>query len=162
MASRDIIISVQELIDNDKYQVFIYGSKAHLPFVFACHSWIVLNKKGLISRWEIIFRKNKNQDLGYLHIDELPPFRGISIIPFMNRIFSKGRMLGYIEGGSGSLAEEVLKFVEQSKYEYPYLKKYILTGPNSNTYVQWVLNKFPELKVKLSWHFIGKNYNIKI
>ena len=153
---------MQELIDSNKYQVFIYGSKAHLPFIFACHSWVVLNKKGSISRWEVVFRKNKNQDLGYLHIDDLPPFKGISILPFVNRIFSKGRMLGYIEGDSGSIAEQVINFVEQSKATYPYLNKYFLVGPNSNTYIQWVLNKFPELNIKLSWHFIGKGYNIKI
>jgi hypothetical protein len=120
----------------------------------------VLNKKGTVSRWEVVFRKNKNKDLGYLHIDDLPPFKGISILPFMNRIFSKGRMLGHIEGESGSIAEQVINFVEQSKFTYPYLNKYILTGPNSNTYIQWVLNKFPDLNVKLSWHFIGKDYNI--
>ena len=53
---------MQELIDSNKYQVFIYGSKAHLPFIFACHSWVVLNKKGSISRWEVVFRKNKSND----------------------------------------------------------------------------------------------------
>lgn len=153
---------MQELIDNNKYQVFVYGSKAHLPFIFACHSWVVLNKKGTVSRWEVIFRKNKDKSLGYLHIDDLPPFRGISILPFMNRIFSKGRMLGYIEGESGSVAEQIVNFVERSHTTYPYLNKYFLLGPNSNTYIQWVLNKFPELKVKLSWHFIGKGYNTNI
>lgn len=152
-------MDIESHIDNSKYQVFIYGSKAHLPFIFACHSWVVLNKKGTISRWEVIFRRNKNKDLGYLHIDDLPPFRGISIIPFMNRVFSKGRMLGYIEGESGSVVEQIINFVEQSKSTYPYLNKYFLLGPNSNTYIQWILNKFPELKVKLSWHFIGKGYN---
>ncbi len=152
---------MQELIDNNKYQVFIYGSKAHLPFVFACHGWVVLNKKGTVSRWEIIFRKNKDKSLGYLHVDDLPPFRGISILPFMHRIFSKGRMLGYIEGDSGSVAEQVVKLVEESKTNYPHLNKYFLLGPNSNTYIQWVLNKFPEFNIKLSWHFIGKNYRDK-
>lgn len=33
---------------------------------------------------------------------------------------------------------------------------YKLTGPNSNTYTQWVLNKFPEWDIKLPWNAFGK------
>ncbi len=155
----DIIYRMQELIDKSKYQVFICGSKAHLPFIFASHSWIILNKKGSISRWEIIFRKNKDKSLGYLHIDDLPPFKGISILPFMRKIFSKGKLLGYIEGDPGSVAEQAIDFVEKSKKTYPYLRLYVLTGPNSNTYTKWVLNNFPEFKIRLPWTFVGKDYN---
>lgn len=152
---------MQDFIDKSKYQVFVCGSKAHLPFLFASHSWIILNKRGVVSRWEIIFRKNKDKSLGYLHIDDAPPFRGISIIPFMRRIFSEGVVLGHIEGGEDSTARKVIDFVENSRENYPYLNSYVLTGPNSNTYIAWILNKFPELGVKLSSTFIGKNYKVK-
>lgn len=149
---------MQNLVNKSKYQVFVYGSRAHIPFVFASHSWFVINKKGSLSRWEVIFKLNKDKSLGHLHIDALPPFNGISALPFLNKYFWESKMIGYIEGEVGSTAEQLINTIEKSKDVYPYLGSYLLPGPNSNTYVQWVLNHFPEIDFMLDKSFIGKDY----
>jgi hypothetical protein len=76
--------------------------------------------------------------------------------------FWRPRLLGSLEGQDGSTAERVIRFVEASKDKYPYLDKYFLLGPNSNTYVQWVLDKFPEFNIRLGRFFIGRNYKNNI
>jgi|SRR3989344_4507836 len=42
---------------------------------------------------------------------------------------------------------------------FPYVEKYFLTGPNSNTYAQWILDNCPEFQVKLPWNAFGKSYH---
>lgn len=36
------------------------------------------------------------------------------------------------------------------------MQSYKLTGPNSNTYTQWILEKFPEWNIQLPWSAFGK------
>ncbi|MCX6753071.1 MAG: DUF3750 domain-containing protein [Candidatus Nomurabacteria bacterium] len=151
----------KKLIKEDKYQVFVFESKAHFPFFFAAHPWFVINKKENISRYEVVFKKDccPKKSFGHVHVDALPPHKGIRIFPtsFKN-LFWKSRLIGFLEGGANSSAEKAVYFIENSKYTYPHLNKYVLTGPNSNTYLQWVLDAFPELNIKLSYRFIGKGY----
>jgi hypothetical protein len=58
----------------------------------------------------------------------------------------------------GDLAKKMISFVKTTPKTYPYLKRYVLSGPNSNTYVQWVLDHFPETKARLPWNSFGKGY----
>ena len=87
-----------------------------------------------------------------------PLFQGIEIIPFSQKYFWKGKLLGHIEGET---AKRIIEFIEKSPEIYLYCYKYFLAGPNSNTYTQWVLNNFPDFKVMLPWNSFGKNYEIK-
>lgn len=149
----------QKLVKEDKYQVFLFDCPANLPFSFARHTWFVSIKKGIISRWEILFRKNvTGASWGHLHLNFLLPFQGIETLPFSQKYLWSSRLLGYIEGGEESTAARMVEFIEKSSEKYPYCNRYLLIGPNSNTYVQWILNKFPENNVKLSWNSFGKNY----
>lgn len=145
----------ENLIDKEKYQVFIFYCPAYLPFNFFRHPWIVLNKKGEISRWEIRHYINKENQT-YLFINNQSPFEGINKTLFLKSKW-KANLLGFIEGDT---AFNVIDFIEKTKENYPYVNKYCGLGPNSNTYIQWVLNKFLEFNIKLSWQFIGKNYRI--
>ncbi len=61
-----------------------------------------------------------------------------------------------MEGDEKSIISEMVKFIEQSPQIYPHKNIYSFLGPNSNTYVQWVLNNFPELEVRLPWNAFGK------
>ena len=45
-------VEFYRLVKKDKYQVFLMASRCPMPFVFALHTWFVLNKKGEIDRWE--------------------------------------------------------------------------------------------------------------
>lgn len=65
---------------------------------------------------------------------------------------------GVVEGGEGSLAERMADFVINSPQNYPYCELYAYTGPNSNTYVQWVVDAFPESGLRLPWSAFGKHY----
>ena len=62
-----------------------------------------------------------------------------------------------IEGDENSLAAKMAEFIEHSPETYSHSKEYSLVGPNSNTYVQWILNMFPEFPAKLPWNAFGKN-----
>lgn len=132
---------------------------AHFPFIFAIHPWFVINRKGVVSRWGISFKKHSRAlSWGYLNKNIRPPFDGIEIFSFVRGTW-KGKVLSSIEGDQGSLAEKMTKLIDQSNTQYPYTREYSLTGPNSNTYIQWVLNKFPESQMKLPWNAFYKNYS---
>ena len=145
----------EDLVDKEKYQVFIFSFPAYFPFNFFRHPWFVLNKKGEISRWEIRHFINKENGT-YLYVNNQKPFEGINKSIFVKSKW-KACFIGSIEG---EIALSAIEFIKKSKDNYPYVNKYMGYGPNSNTYVQWVLNKFPEFKIKLSWRFIGKNFKV--
>ncbi|OGZ07134.1 MAG: hypothetical protein A3D65_03590 [Candidatus Lloydbacteria bacterium RIFCSPHIGHO2_02_FULL_50_13] len=148
----------QHLIDKEKYQVIIFGCPSNIPFNFALHPWFVVNKQGSISRWEVLFRKiRREKSWGHLYMNFFPPFQGIEILPFSQKYFWKGKLLGQIEG---DVAKRMAEFIENSPTKYPYCDKYFLSGPNSNTYAQWILNNFLEFKVRLPWNSFGQNYEI--
>jgi hypothetical protein len=149
-----------ELIKEDKYQVFLFASPVPIPFNFAVHTWFVINLKGEINRWE--FGKFKGSPypngIGVLKNFFLPT-------EGMNKFFWKSsprfdsELLNFIEGGENSLAKEMCFFIEKNAKLYSLRNKYILTGPNSNTFTQWILNKFPKTDFKLPLNAIGKGNN---
>ena len=147
---------LRKLIKPDKYQVFLFACRAQVPFNFAFHPWFVINEKGKLSRFEIRHYKN-NQEWGHLFVNEQPVFQGLSVFLSLKKT-RKTILIEYLEGEENSLAQQILELIKKSQKLYPYNHKYLLWGPNSNTYAQWVLNHFPEWKVKLSWGFIGKDY----
>jgi len=147
------------LIKEDKYQVFVLACRAHVPLGFFYHSWFVTNKKGLASRWEVRHFKNKEKkDWGYLYLNSQSPFQGVGVFRYSKKHFRVVNLLGFIEGGEGSTAQQAIEYIEKSKETYAYLSKYSLIGPNSNTFVEWVLDRFPEFNIKLPWRFLGKEY----
>ncbi len=50
----------------------------------------------------------------------------------------------------------MIDFIKTSKTNYPYSKNYSALK-NSNTYVQWILNHFPETGISLPMNALGKN-----
>jgi hypothetical protein len=135
------------------YEVFICSSPAHLPLSFACHTWFVINENGNFSRYEILFQKNNNKKKWHLHINSKNVFIGLGIIPLYNGLKWKWEIIGTIWG---KLAQRVIEEIKKSEQYYPHTQVYKLTGPNSNTYTQWILNKFPEWKIHLPWNAFGK------
>lgn len=149
----------QDLIDKDKYQVFVFSSPASLPINFARHPWLVINQKGVISRWEVMhFKNKKDKRLKHIHFNNRSPFCGNIIIYPLELLYWKAELMGYIEGDEESTVKKAIDFIEDSIDTYPYYERYNFLGPNSNTYLQNILNKFPEFNIKLSWRFIGKGY----
>ena len=151
---------IKKLIKKDGYQVFVLSSPGNLPFFFATHNWFVINKFGELSRWEVRFEKDHNNPLGkHLYKDFFPPFQGIGLLPYLYKPNWKSRLIHVCEGDNNSSTKKMIDFIEASPINYKYKDYYSLSGPNSNTYVQWVLNHFKELPVQLPWTAIGKGYN---
>ncbi len=131
------------------------SSRAFFPFNFAAHPWFVVNRLGKISRYEVLHFKNSH---GFLYLDKYPPFQCLGFTPFHAQSQRSGKLLRSMSGDSGSLAEKMVDFIERSRQSYKYIGRYSFTGPNSNTYVQWILNEFPSFGAKLYWNAFGKNY----
>jgi len=148
----------ENLINKDKLQVFVFKSKANFPFIFAIHPWLVINKKGEISRWEVAYSKKfkTGENWGYLYKNLFSPFQGLNIFTFISKPIYNSKLIGMTEG---DLAIQVIDLIENMPTDYPYANRYNLLGPNSNTFVNYVINKFPDLKFKLPWNAFGKNYD---
>lgn len=80
------------------------------------------------------------------------------MFPFLNKWFWKGKLLGFVEGDEQSIASKMCGFIESSKENYKFCYNYSLIGPNSNTYVEWVLKNFPDSQLKLPWNSFGKRF----
>jgi hypothetical protein len=151
----------ENLLKLDAYQVFLFVCPASIPISFGAHTWLVVNKKGAVSRWEMLFWKNHCvPELGHMHINTHPPFVGIEIFEFSEKYRWGARLLKMVEGDQNSAAKRMVEFIEHSRETYPYKDTYRLTGPNSNTYVQWVLDHFPEFDAQLPFNAIGKRFKI--
>lgn len=150
----------EKLVDKNKYQVFVFTSPSWFPTFFFDHSWLVINKMGHISRWEVLFQKKCKCDThwGHLHKDFLKPWQGIEVIPFFRKLLWQSHLVKMLEDYKGSDVEKLANIIENSSSIYPYWDKYFPTGPNSNTYVQWILNKYGGAKIKLPAGCIGRKY----
>ena len=147
------------LFGKEKYQIFLFSCPACFPFSFARHTWFVVCRDGDISRWEIFWRPQKwEKRWGHLHKDFYRPVQGIARFIFSEKIlYKKVRLLGKVEGGEDSLAQQMAELIEASPRIYPFNYEYSLIGPNSNTYSQWIIDRFPSSGLKLSWNSLGKN-----
>jgi len=84
----------------------------------------------------------------------------MDIFPWKNSPTFKSKLIGYIESKEKSTAEKMAKFIEEESDKYPLKHLYSLTSPNSNTFAQGILNKFPESKLKSPSNAFGKNHEI--
>lgn len=145
-----------KLINPKKNQVFFFECSAFIPVNFASHPWFVLNKKGELSRWEVLYENEWcPTSWGHLHLNASEPHEGVGIFPYYNKVRWKPALKGVVEGET---AERMIEFIENSRRNYPYCKRYSLTGPNSNTYAQMIIGNFPEAGFKLSPMAFGKKF----
>jgi hypothetical protein len=147
--------------ENNKtqFQVSFYFCKAHIPFHFAVHPWVVIYENGTTTRYEIIHKiyQGKDHD-GYIYKNFYQdPTQGIKKSP-LHHSFWKSELIGTVSGGNGSLAHRIARFIKTNNPSYEYKNKYRLVGPNSNTYISWILGNFPELGIKLPWNAFGKGH----
>ena len=152
----------RKLIKKDLYQVFLFESPIPRPFSFIVHSWIVTNNKGKINRWEVWeFKKQCKTSWGYVHLNLLKPWIGMNKGYLGKGLRFKSRLLGKIEGEKGSVAGKMIKFIEKNAKNYKYSQEYeYVPGPNSNTFIQWIIDKFPKSKFKLGKNALGKGYKL--
>lgn len=150
----------KKLLKKDKYQVFLFSCPVAFPVQIGFHYWFVINKKGKISRWEMLHKKKASEpSWGHLYLNLMAPTKGLRIFLFLKKFHWKSHLRGFVEGNNNSLAKKMADFIEKSPESYNYNYKFnLIFGPNSNTFIQYIINKFPESNLKLSWKAFGKNY----
>lgn len=154
---------IQQARSDWKYHFFIFYSSAIFPLNFSKHFRIVTVNKQTTHRREIGHFKNKNNPkLWYLHIDFLNPIIWLKKFLWKTNKHRESHLAYHETWKENSLAHKAVSFVENSPHKYPYINKYILfPWPNSNTYLQRILNNFPQIKFKLPRNAFGKNYRLK-
>src|SRR4051812_16737203 len=95
-------------------------------FAFATHHWLVVNNKGKISRWEVLWEKSAccGKQWGHLYLDSRKPFQAFGTFSPDGKPLWDPELLGYLEGGEGSSAEKMVKFIENSPTMYPLCNNY--------------------------------------
>ena len=81
-------MSFEEKLNDNVYQVMLFSCSASLPFSFAKHTWLIINKKGIHSRFEILWKLNQeNHILGHLHVNRYSLFQAIPKYFFSEKIY---------------------------------------------------------------------------
>lgn len=119
-----------------------------LPGVIADHYWFVIKQDNRQSRWEVWQQKNVGgQSWHYLHKNLKACQSGVGNGP------SRVEYVWIEEE-----ADKIIRIIEQSPNNYSYLEHYrYWPGPNSNTYIQWVLDR-AKIDVMIGPSAIGKDY----
>lgn len=117
--------------------------------VIARHYWfVVFEKSGECHRWEVWQRKNAGgTSIGHLHRDLKHPDAGVGGGPM--------RIAAEWKGEDARRIREVLQ-----SNSYPCCDRYrVWPGPNSNTFVAWVLAQ-AGIEHALPWRAIGRRYRV--
>jgi hypothetical protein len=127
---------------------------ASLPFgvgLLADHCWfVVFEADGRCHRWEVWQTANAGgRAIGHLHCDLKPPDAGVG-----------GGRARVLAQWTGEPAERLRAVLERAA-DYPHCGRYFAwPGPNSNTFVAWVLRR-AGVAHRLSWRAIGKGYPVR-
>ena len=145
-----------KILDKTTNQFFIFSTKITRPKYFVKHLYIATNQKGEINRFEVYsFKNKKNPDLGHIHKNFTTPTTG-----HRKKLFNRKEKYNseLIQTITGQLAEDMNKFVNKQYINYKYKNEYQYIGNNCNTFVDWILKEFPQVKIKLPKTAIGKKF----
>ncbi len=116
---------------------------------FAVHSWIVLKEEGAdaYERYEVV---------GWGVSRGLPAVRRNMREP---DAYWAGNPPELVGERRGPRAAEAIPKIRKAIADYPWADRYLTwPGPNSNTFVAWVLRQVPELGIALPPTAIGKDF----
>jgi hypothetical protein len=123
--------------------------RAGIPYLgwIAAHYWFVLRDGERCERWEVWQSKDAGgRSIGHLHCDLKPPEANVGGGP--TQLVAEWR---------GDAALALMRAVSKT---YPYCNSYrYWPGPNSNTYVAWVLRQ-AGIEHPLDRLAVGKNYRV--
>lgn len=128
----------------------IYAAKAHnWRGMFAIHSWIAVKKKDAKSYtvYEVMgWHAYRGNPALYVHDD----------IPDRLWFNNKPEILLDLRG---QVAEDAINNIEKAVAAYPYADQYhTWPGPNSNTFVAYLIRHVPQLAIQLPTTAIGKDF----
>jgi hypothetical protein len=148
------------------YQVFLFTTHIGFPLSFATHAWFVTVVDGTPCRFEVICVLDK-KDPRYLHDsfiykDFSEPWQGFPIFfQHKNAPHFDSKLIGLLEGEEESPAQKFTEHILENYKTYPY--EHIFSyypGPNSNTYIQWLIDTGPENHFSLPWNAFGKGFEV--
>jgi hypothetical protein len=117
--------------------------------LFAAHYWLVVFDGESCHRWEVWQTKNAGgRSIGHVHCDLKPADAGVGGGP--------ARVAAEWTGPQAVAIQSVLEKAEA----YPHCGRYLVwPGPNSNTFVAWVLRR-ARVEHKLGPMALGKRYPV--
>ncbi len=123
---------------------------AGIPWLsyLAVHYWFVVDVDDTEERWEVWRKQNSGGiSRGYLHRNLKNPSENLG-----------GSQTQVAQVWTGDVAKVIAAALELSWEGYPYLDIYhYVPGPNSNTYVAWVL-KQAKVGFSIRWRGLGRGY----
>ena len=125
--------------------VYLYSAPLFYVGSIAEHHWLVVDAEERIDRWEIWQHANAGgESWGHLHRNLRGPEQAVGRGPAFLR-----------HTWDGDVASEIASRLARSPVNYPWRDSYRMwPGPNSNTYIQWILRR----QFRLGWKGIGKSY----
>jgi hypothetical protein len=131
-------------------EILVQLRAAKIPVIgfIAVHYWYVVIRENQPERWEIWQQPSLSRNSwGHLHKNLMPANSGV------------GNGASWLETfWTGQRGQQLAEMIENSPQTYPYKHCYrYFPGPNSNTYVQWILNQAGSHH-RLSIKGIGKHY----
>jgi hypothetical protein len=125
--------------------------RAGLPLIgfLAVHYWFVVEDRGERHRWEVWQSANAGgTSAGHLHRDLKAPEANVGGGP--SRVEAEW---------TGEEARRIAEVLSRCERSYPFCDRYFpWPGPNSNTFVAWVLEE-ANVAHRLGWRAFGRNYN---
>jgi hypothetical protein len=130
--------------------VQIYAARAfNWRGMFAVHMWIAV-KPANAERYKTY------QVIGWRALRGLPAISAIDDIP--DRYWFNSRPW-VVKELRGEVATAAIPQIDAAAREYPYPNEYHLwPGPNSNTFIAYIVRRVPELRVALPSNALGKDY----
>lgn len=153
----------------DDYRVSIHSSPLPLPLSCFVHAYIATEHAGVIDRYDVIvpgmFKNIPSYD-GRIFKNLLSPETGFLIFFKLHPEKSqsarwKTKRHGLCTGSVDTPAYKLYQFIESGGLnQYPHKNHYrMIRGPNSNSFVQWIVNQVPECGLSLPWNAWGKDFN---
>jgi len=121
-------------INGNQSVVSLWASNIPNLGAIAVHHWFVIDDCGEQSRWEVwqtanVICNDIGESWDHLHRDLLPLEQGM-----------RNGAAYKLEQWTGETARQLIQRIRSSPEQYPWCSKYrYWPGPNSNTYVQWIL-----------------------
>ncbi|MCP4297341.1 MAG: DUF3750 domain-containing protein [Proteobacteria bacterium] len=143
-------------------ELFVLSSPLPKPLhKIAVHTWLVTNSAGQTpDRWEVWQMKRRSKiSWGHVHKNLFSVETGmpVSLKPGSGSIRWNSCVVGRVEG---EIASKMIQYLNTFAPQYIFSERYFpWPGPNSNTFVQWVLDQFKEADLKLPISALGARFS---
>ncbi|TWT86037.1 DUF3750 domain-containing protein [Neorhodopirellula pilleata] len=135
-------IDFQDLGD---VRVELWGASIARYARFPVHCWLLIYRGDQIDRWEVWqYEDCCDESWGHVHKNLFLPYEDVG--------GGASRLIASWQGGA---AQRIAQRAEKSPDSYPCSSHYrVFPGPNSNTYIQWILDD----EYTLGWRAVGSGF----